>query len=178
MSDPFVGEIRMFAGDFAPTGWAMCHGQLMPISQNTALFSLLGASYGGDGKSTFALPDLRDASPIHWGQGPDTSQHDLGERGGSATVTLLPSEMPSHSHAVHTVDTGTLGTTGNPSAGAWATARQGRVTEKLYSTSPATQSMSPGAISVEGGGQPHNNLPPYLAVTFIIALQGIFPPRP
>lgn len=178
MTDPFVGEIRMFAGTFAPNGWALCEGQLVPISQNTALFSLLGTSYGGDGKSTFALPDLRDASPVHHGQGPGRSQYDLGQSGGSQSVTLVPSELPSHSHAVMAVDAGTLGTTGNPSAGTWATARQGRVTEKLYSSSPATQTMSPTALAVTGGGQPHNNMAPYLAITFIIALQGVFPQRP
>lgn len=180
MADPFLGEIRIFAGNFAPTGWAMCNGQILPISQNTALFSLLGTQYGGDGRSTFALPDLRDASPIHWETRQPTSPDvpvTPGESGGASTVTLLTSEMPAHTHQARTVASGTRGTTGNPSGAAWARSQQGRLTEQLYSTAAGTVAMSPTALAVAGGGQPHNNRPPYLAMTFIIALQGIFPPR-
>ncbi|WP_273652703.1 phage tail protein [Cellulomonas fimi] len=177
MSDQFVAEIRMFAGNFAPTGWALCDGQLMPISQNTALFSLLGTTYGGDGKSTFALPDLRGRSPLQHGQGPGLQPVAPGEVLGSQTVTLLESELPVHGHTVGSVPDGTRGTTGNPSGGAWATSRIGRVTEELYGSGPGALTMSPAALSVTGGGQPHDNMPPYLVLTFIIALQGIFPPR-
>lgn len=180
MSDPFLGEIRIFAGNFAPHGWALCNGQLMPISQNTALFSLLGTNYGGNGTSTFGLPDMRDASPVHWetqGWSPETPSSP-GERGGQSTVTLLTTEMPHHTHEVRTVPSGTRGTTGNPSGGAWARSQQGRLTEQLYSTGAGTVAMSPAAVSVAGGSQAHNNRSPYLSVSFIIALQGIFPQRP
>lgn len=176
--DQLVAEMRFFAGNFAPGGWATCDGQLMAIQQNTALFSLLGTTYGGDGRSTFALPDLRGASPIHWGQGPGLSDHWLGEVGGTASVTLLQSEMPAHGHTVRTVPAGTVGTSGNPSGGAWATSRQGRLREQLYSTDAGSSTMSEAAVSATGGGQPHNNLSPYLAMTAIIALQGTFPSRP
>ncbi len=177
MADPFVAEIRMFAGSFAPKGWALCNGQIMPISQNTALFSLLGTTYGGDGRSTFALPDLQGRSPVHhgWGAGLDTV--DLGQQLGSPTVTLIGSEIPAHSHPVASAPDGTRGTTGNPSGAAWATSRIGRATEELYGGGAGTLTMGPGALSVEGGDQPHNNMPPYLVLNFIIALQGIFPPR-
>lgn len=174
---PYVGEIRFFAGNFAPGGWATCDGQLMAISQNTALFSLLGTYYGGNGQSTFALPDLQGATPIHQGQGPGLEEYFIGQQGGAASVTLLESEIPSHSHTVRTVPTGTRGTSGNPSGGAWATSTQGRLREQLYSADPAASTLSPQAVSVAGGGQPHNNLSPYLAMTAIIALQGVYPPR-
>jgi len=177
MADQFVAEIRMFAGNFAPTGWALCNGQLMPISQNTALFSLLGTYYGGDGKSTFALPDLQGRSPLAWGDGPGLTSYSPGDVVGQEDVTLLTSEMPLHSHPVTGVGPTVNGTTGNPSAAAWATSRVGRTTEQLYSTSPGTRQMSPGTLSVTGGSAPHNNMPPYLTLTFIIALQGVFPPR-
>ncbi|WP_149202377.1 phage tail protein [Actinotalea subterranea] len=175
MADPFVGEIRMGAWTFAPTGWAFCDGQLMPISQNTALFVLLGTSYGGDGITTFALPDLRGASPVHAGQGPGLSPYGLGERGGVEEVTLLESQIPAHDHGVRA---GTRGTTGNPSAAVWAQAQQGRSREQLYSTGPVSGAMAPGAIAPAGGSVPHNNRPPSLSLTFVIALVGVFPPRP
>lgn len=178
MADPFVAEIRMFAGNFAPTGWALCDGQLLPISQNTALFSLLGTWYGGDGRSTFALPDLRGRSPLGWGDGAGLTSYSPGEQVGADSVALLPSEMPQHSHTVTGVGPAVLGTTGNPSAAAWATSRVGRTTEQLYSTSAGTVAMSPGALSSAGSGVPHDNLPPYSTLTFIIALQGVFPQRP
>jgi microcystin-dependent protein len=174
MSDQFVGEIRMFGGNFAPAQWAFCDGALLPISQNTALFSLLGTSYGGDGRTTFALPDLRGRTPIGTGQGPGLSQVDLGEQLGADAVTLAVTEMPAHPHVARgsTADGGT----GNPSNAVWAVSRQGRASERLYATgSPAA--MSGAALAPSGGSLPHNNLAPYLVVTFIIALQGIYPPR-
>jgi microcystin-dependent protein len=177
MADQFVAEIRMFAGNFAPTGWALCDGQLMPISQNTALFSLLGTYYGGDGKSTFALPDLQGRSPLAWGDGPGLTSYGVGEPIGQETVSLTTNEMPAHGHTITGVGPAVLGTTGNPSAAAWATSRVGRTTEQLYSTSAGTRPMSPAALSPTGASAPHDNMPPYLTLTFIIALQGIFPPR-
>ena len=173
MADAFVAEIRIFAGNFAPRGWAFCNGQLLPISQNTALFSLLGTTYGGDGKSTFALPDLQGRLPMHPGQGPGLSLHDLGETGGSETVTLLQSEIPSHTHTLRTLsDPGDLA---DPSTRSLARSRGGNVYQQ-NSTANLTP-MGPLALQIAGGSQPHNNAQPYLALTFIIALQGIFPPR-
>lgn len=177
MSDPFLAEIRMFAGSFAPTGWALCNGQLMPISQNTALFSLLGTTYGGDGRTTFGLPDLQGRSPLHAGEGPGLGHVDLGQQLGARSVPLREHELPLHGHTIASVPDGTRGTTGNPSGAAWATSRVGRVTEDLYGGGPGTLTMGAGALSVEGGGQPHDNMPPYLVLTFIIALQGVYPAR-
>jgi microcystin-dependent protein len=173
MSDPFVAEIRMFAGNFAPKGWALCNGQLMPISQNTALFSLLGTFYGGDGKSTFALPNLQGTMPLNAGQGPGLTDRVLGEQGGTPAVTLIESEMPVH---VHTGNAATSGSGhADPTNAVFASGQRGR--PPAYGLGNSTVPMSPMAISVAGGSQPHNNLPPYLAVTFIIALQGIYPAR-
>jgi len=174
MADPFVAEIRIFPFNFAPTGWAWCDGQIMPLSQNTALFSLLGTTYGGDGKSNFALPDLQGRAPMHPGQGPGLSLHDLGETGGTETVTLLESEIPAHSHALMaTVEDGTQGSV-TPGV-TLATSIGG----KLYqsNTSSNLTPMSPDALAPAGGDQPHNNLMPYLTFYFCIALQGVFPPR-
>ncbi len=176
MADPFVAEIRIFAGNFAPTGWATCDGQLMPISQNTALFSLLGTNYGGDGKSTFGLPDLQGRAPMFWGQGQGLTDRFIGETGGSQTVTLIPSEMPAHTHQARA--TAAAGTSANPTDGIWAVAGSRRAPTSLYSTTSAGGgAMSPQALAINGGGLPHNNMPPYLTMTFIIALQGVFPPR-
>jgi len=177
MSNQFVAEIRMFTGNFAPTGWAQCNGQLLPISQNTALFSLLGTFYGGDGKSTFGLPNLQGSAPMHPGQGPGLSLHDLGETGGESAVTLLQTEMPAHSHAANCLST--AGDSNAPNGNTWAaTAGTGRGGgPPNYSTAGPTTPMSAGATSLSGSSQPHNNMSPYLAVTFIIALQGVFPPR-
>lgn len=172
MADPFVAEIRMFGGNFAPTGWAFCDGQLLPISQNTALFSLLGTYYGGNGQSTFALPDLRGRTPMHHGQGQGLSDRVLGESGGAETVTLLSSEIPAHTHnfALPTVDANA--TTSNPQDNLPA-----RTVENTYAANGTTVDMAPVTSGNAGGSQPHNNLQPYLTVTFIIALQGVFPPR-
>ncbi len=175
MSDQFVSEIRIFAGNFAPTGWALCAGQLMPISQNTALFSLLGTTYGGDGKSTFGLPNLQGAAPLGPGQGPGLSLRDLGEIGGEQTVTLLNSEIPAHSH---TAQASTSGGTGSPAGAAWGESKLGKTPLATYAASGANNVlMSPQGLSPAGGNLPHNNMPPYLCLTFIIALQGIFPAR-
>lgn len=173
MADQFVAEIRIFPFAFAPTGWALCNGQLMPISQNTALFSLLGTTYGGDGKSTFGLPDLQGSVPMHPGQGPGLSLHDLGETGGTESVTLLESEIPSHSHTVNA----SIGPASLQAPG--PTRVLGRANNPVYLDNPATMvAMSPQALVPAGGGQPHNNLQPYLTVSFCIALQGIYPQRP
>jgi microcystin-dependent protein len=173
MSDPFIGEIRLFGFNFAPTGWAQCNGQLLAIAQNTALFSILGVTYGGDGRTTFALPNLQGQAPLGEGQGPGLSSRTLGENGGQSTVTLINSEMPSHSHAAAA---GTaLGDQSNPTNSVWATGAGGR--GQNFYASGADVAMSSQAIGPAGGSQPHNNLPPYLALNFCIALQGVFPPR-
>ena len=176
MANPFLAEIRIFAGNFAPKGWALCDGQSIPISQNTALFSLLGTTYGGDGKSNFALPNLQGAAPMHPGQGAGLSLHNLGESGGSQTVTLLQTEMPAHSHTVQAVDA--AGNQSTPTNALWASAPSGRQTVPMYGASAGapTGNLGPFALSITGG-EPHNNLQPYLGLTFIIALQGLFPAR-
>ena len=171
MADPFVAEIRIFPFNFAPKGWAFCNGQLMPISQNTALFSLLGTTYGGDGKSTFALPNIQGSAVMHPGQGPGLSLHDLGETGGSDAVTLLESEIPAHSHAVNASQGD--GTEGAPAGQLPAT---GIAISQYQAPGPLTN-LTPSAVTPAGGDQPHNNLQPYLAFNFNIALQGVFPPR-
>jgi microcystin-dependent protein len=172
VSDPFVAEIRIFPFNFAPKGWAWCDGQLLPISQNTALFSLLGTTYGGDGKSTFALPDLQGRAPMHPGRGPGLSLHDLGETGGSETVTLLESEIPAHSHSLMSL--GAPANRTNPIGNTIARVSAGNA----YVTPPvALVSMAPGALPPAGGDQPHNNMQPYLTFYFNIALQGVYPPR-
>ena len=173
MSNPFLAEIRIFTGNFAPKGWAFCDGQLMPISQNTALFSLLGTTYGGNGTSNFALPNLQGCAPMQAGQGPGLSLRDLGETGGEQSVTLLETELPSHSHGVQ-ASTGSDQAT--PANNAWASGQRGG--GSLYDSSGTnTVQMSPFATSIAGGSQPHNNMPPFLGLTFILALQGVFPAR-
>ena len=172
MADPFVAEIRIFPFNFAPKGWAWCDGQLLPLSQNTALFSLLGTTYGGNGKSNFALPDLQGRAPMHPGQGPGLSLHDLGETGGSETVTLLESEIPVHNHAMNgATQDPALAKAVNPDA-SWALSQGGGI----YQDSTDTQ-LAPEALAPAGGDQPHNNMQPYLTFYFNIALQGVFPPR-
>jgi microcystin-dependent protein len=170
--DPFVAEIRIFPFNFAPKGWAWCDGQLLPLSQNTALFSLLGTTYGGDGKSNFALPDLQGRAPMHPGQGPGLSLHDLGETGGSETVTLLESEIPGHSHALMSL--GAPGNRTSPINNAIARVNQG---DAFVPPPAASVSMAPEALPPAGGDQPHNNMQPYLTFYFNIALQGVYPPR-
>jgi microcystin-dependent protein len=173
MADPFVAEIRIFPFNFAPKGWAWCDGQLLPLSQNTALFSLLGTTYGGDGKSNFALPDLQGRAPMHPGQGPGLSLHDLGETGGSETVTLLESEIPAHSHSLNasTQDGGDSHPVPNLLAQAIGVGPYNN-----QGTAPIVM-MNANALAPAGGDQPHNNLQPYLTFYFCIALQGVFPPR-
>ncbi len=177
MSDPFVGEIRMVGFNFAPVGWALCDGQLLSIAQNTALFSLLGTTYGGNGTTNFALPDLRGRIPLHQGQGPGLSPYVLGQSSGSENVTLTNAQMPAHSHtlAAASVVGGSASPQNNfiaevldPNTGAGVNA---------FNTTSNGGTMNPGAISTSGGNQPHNNIQPYLCVNFIIALQGIFPSR-
>jgi microcystin-dependent protein len=174
MASPFVAEIRIFPFYFAPKGWAFCNGQIMPISQNTALFSLLGTTYGGDGKSTFALPDLQGRVVMQPGQGPGLSLHDLGESGGSEYVTLLESEIPSHVHSAMSAGA-TPAELNSPSpATALATSRGG----KAYGAATASPgNMAPETIAAAGGSLPHNNMMPYLVLNYCIALQGVFPPR-
>jgi microcystin-dependent protein len=174
MSDQFVAEIRIFPFNFPPTGWAFCDGQLMPISQNTALFSLLGTVYGGDGKSTFALPDLQGSAPMQPGQGQGLTLRDLGEMSGVETITLLQSEIPVHTHTVNTMsDAGTL----QQPMPDRILARSSNAAAYQTSTS-GLQMMAPQALALAGGGLPHNNMQPYLTLNFCIALQGIFPQRP
>ncbi len=176
MSDPFVAEIRIFPFNFAPKGWAFCDGQILPLSQNTALFSLLGTTYGGDGKSNFALPNIQGGGAMHAGQGPGLSLRDLGETGGEQTVTLLTSEIPQHQHQFGgSVATGGGATT--PTGNIWAEAPAGRGGfVNIYGT-PANVALNPNCLLPTGGGLPHNNLQPYLTLNFCIALQGVYPPR-
>jgi microcystin-dependent protein len=173
MADPFVAEIRIFPFNFAPRGWAWCDGQLLPLSQNTALFSLLGTTYGGNGKSNFALPDLQGRAPMHPGQGPGLSLHDLGETGGSETVTLLESEIPAHSHSMSAVSQ--PGDLADPAGRSLARSSAGNPYQTVANQNIVQ--MAPEALAPAGGDQPHNNLQPYLTFYFCIALQGVFPPR-
>lgn len=179
--DPLLAEIRLFAGNFAPNGWAFCQGQLLSIAQNTALFSLLGTTYGGDGMVTFGLPDLRGRVPIGFGQGPGLPYYVLGEQSGEPNHTLLTTEMPAHNHAaqaqINAVSGG--GNVGSP-ANAYPAASTAR--DNIYSSATPNSTMSPQAaqvtLGISGGSQPHNNMQPYLGLNYIIALQGIYPSRP
>lgn len=173
MADPFVAEIRIFPFNFAPKGWAWCDGQLLPLSQNTALFSLLGTTYGGNGKSNFALPNLQGRAPMHPGQGPGLSLHDLGETGGSDTVSLLESEIPAHSHSLGAQNVA-LGGVAN---GSGATLNRPASGNLFATSNPQLVPMASQSLAPAGGDQPHNNLMPYLTFYFCIALQGVFPPR-
>ena len=167
MSQPFLGEIRLFPYNFAPRGWAFCNGQILPIAQNTALFSLLGTTYGGNGQTTFALPDLRGRVPTSSGQGPGLSNYTLGQLAGEETVTLLQTQIPAHSHFPPC-------SSDDPNAGSPKNNFPATVGTSIYST---TSNANMGATSSVGGSQPHNNLPPYLVLNYCIALQGIFPSR-
>ncbi|MEM1204441.1 MAG: tail fiber protein [Acidobacteriota bacterium] len=174
MSEPFVAEIRIFAGNFAPRGWAFCDGQLLPVSQNTALFSLIGTTYGGDGRTTTALPDLQGRVAMHPGRGPGLTSRRLGQRGGVETVTLSEAQMPNHTHSL-------MGTPENGSFGsltskmAFARSRGGT----LYQTNTSSNlvSMDSRTLPSAGGSQSHNNLQPFIAMNFIIALVGLYPSR-
>ena len=172
--DPFVAEIRIFPFNFAPKGWAFCDGQLLPISQNTALFSLLGTTYGGDGKSNFALPNIQGSAVMHPGQGPGLSLHELGETGGSASVSLIQSEMPSHTHAMNASQGD--GTERTPANQLLATGIG--ISQYQLPGPTAAPLASPTAVAPAGGNQPHNNMQPYLTLNFCIALQGVYPQRP
>jgi microcystin-dependent protein len=179
MSDQFVAEVRMFPFNFPPKGWAFCDGQLLPISQNTALFSLLGTVYGGDGKSTFALPGLQGCALMQPGQGQGLSLREQGEIGGAETVTLLQSEIPIHTHTLQGCDAeATVPAIANElmAKGAYDTGTAGGVVGAYSALAPNTP-MSLQALSAAGGGLPHNNMQPYLTLSFCIAMQGVFPPR-
>jgi microcystin-dependent protein len=169
-ANPYLGQLMIVPYNFAPMGWALCQGQLLSISQNTALFSLLGTFYGGDGITTFALPDLRGRAPIGVGQGPSLQPYNQGETGGEETVTLTLSQIPNHSH----MPTGaaSAANTGSPGGAYWAMPRA-----LLYSSSAPVVDMSAGALGSTGGGQPHDNMKPFLVMNYIIALQGVYPPR-
>jgi microcystin-dependent protein len=176
MSDVFVGEIRIFAGNFAPQGWALCNGELLPIAQNTSLHDVVGNAYGGDGVTTFALPNLQGSAPLQQGQGTGLTSRNLGETGGEQTVSVIESEMSPHSHSAQAAANAN-GVSKDPTNRVWSTSSYIRSQTPLYKAS-GDSSMSPAAVSQAGAGQPHNNMMPYLAITFIIALQGISPARP
>lgn len=177
--DPFLGEIRMVGWNFAPNGWALCNGQLIAISQNPALFSLLGTYYGGDGIQTFALPNLQGRVPIHQGNGIGLSPYVIGSNGGNENVTLLSTQIPAHNHLMGVSNL--PGSVANPTNAILAQGNSGTGREAVavsdYVSTAATGTLTPTAISITGGSQPHNNIQPYLCINFIIALQGIFPSR-
>jgi microcystin-dependent protein len=173
MSEQFIGEIRMFAGNFPPRGWQFCQGQILSIAQNTALYSILGTTYGGNGTTTFALPDLRGRYPMQPGQGPGLSPRTLGEQGGSETVTLLANQMPAHTHSLNV--SSQAGEVETPVGTVLAADTTAAVLN--YRSAPIDGTMNPAAIGVAGGSQPHNNMSPYTCVNFIIAVEGIYPSR-
>lgn len=179
MSDQYLGEIRMVGFNFAPVGWALCNGQLLSISQNTALFSLLGTTYGGDGKSTFGLPNLQASAPMGYGNGGGLTPRTWGDTGGEFAVTLLQTQMPSHSHGVACISgAGSLDSPNVPANTVWASEGTQRVPPPLYANAkPNNANMNPAAVQLSGGNLPHNNMPPFLAVYFVIAMQGIYPAR-
>ncbi len=172
MSEPFIGQIMMVGFNFAPRGWALCNGQLLSIAQNTALFSLLGTYYGGNGQTTFALPDLRGRMPIHQGQGPGLTPRTIGENGGEETVTLNRGELPQHNHTVNVQSSPGNSTTPTNNYPAGSSAR-----DNIYSNAAPNATMNANEIGFTGGNQPHDNMSPYLTVNFIIALEGIYPSR-
>lgn len=178
--DEFIGIIKIFGGNFAPQGWALCNGQLLSIAQNTALFSILGTTYGGDGRTTFGLPDLRGRAPIGMGQGPGLPAIQQGELSGEANHTLIATEMPMHNHTESVSSTdATLSAATSGASIATPGALSGRsFTPTLgFNTSTPNTALNPASISVAGGSQPHNNMQPYLGVNYIICLQGVFPSR-
>jgi microcystin-dependent protein len=179
MASPFVAQITMFGFNFPPKGWALCQGQLLPISQNTALFSLLGTNFGGDGKSTFGLPNLQSLAAVNAGQGAGLSAYFIGEETGSSTVTLLQTELPSHPHTLMaTTNQGTTASaSGNQLAKAFGGSKQASYTGNYLSTTAPATALSGFALTPTGGSQPHDNMQPYLTLSFCIAMQGVFPPR-
>lgn len=172
MSQPYVGEIRMFGGNFAPAGWAFCDGQLMPISENDTLFTLIGTTFGGDGESTFGIPDLRGRVPIHAGTASSGNTYVLGETGGVESVTISTQQMPIHNHPALAASAGQVA---SPAGGVLATAVSSQAGMKIYSTAAPTTGLNANSISASGGSQPHDNIQQTLAVSFIISLFGIFP---
>ena len=180
MAEPFLGQVIIFAGTYAPQGWAMCNGQLLSIAQNTALYALLGTTYGGDGRTTFAVPDLRGRLPVGTGTGAGLPPVNIGQSGGSTQVTLTTNNLPAHTHTLQ-ANSG-FGTQGSPTAGAIAQINVGTSREPVaapaFSPSAPNTNMASGSIGPTGGSQPVNTQPPYLGMNYIIALQGIFPPRP
>ena len=173
MSEPFIGEIRMVGFNFAPRGWALCNGQLLSIASNNALFSLLGTIYGGDGRTTFALPNLQGRVPMHYGSGAGLSPRLIGEAAGQEAVSLTEAQLPAHTHKARA--SSLKGNTNSPVGRVWS--KDAGVQSATYTSNAADADMAAGAIAPAGGGQPHNNMPPYLAVNFVIALQGIYPAR-
>jgi microcystin-dependent protein len=177
--DPFLAQIILFAGNFAPRGWAFCEGQLLPIAQNQALFSILGTTYGGDGRTTFGLPDLRGRAPIHPGTGPGLSNHTLGQKSGQETVTLTTNQLPSHSHTAHMMASSGQGTTNTADGNALNHIPKGGTPPYFYNSDNPTIAMNANSVVVDnaGGGQAVNNMQPVLALNYIIAVQGTFPSR-
>lgn len=176
MSEPFIGEIRIFAANFAPRGWAFCDGQLLPVSQNTALFSLLGTTYGGDGRSTFALPNMQGRSPVHPGRGPGLTSRRLGQIGGVETETLTEAQLPSHSHSMEAVTRSqfSVGNALTPAGNLLASPQTGN---QYVNAGGALADMDSQSLADVGGGLEHNNMQPFLAMNFIIALVGLYPSR-
>lgn len=174
MSEPFVAEIKIVPYNFAPRGWAFCDGQLMAIAQNTALFSLLGTTYGGNGQTTFGLPNLRDRAPLHWGTGPGLTTRTLGEMGGASTVTLTATQLPTHTHSMLADPAG--GGLAGPAGNTWGQPAA-RTPAPLYRSGAPNTAMNAGTLGTAGGNQPHNNWSPFSALNFVIALQGIYPAR-
>jgi microcystin-dependent protein len=173
MSEPFLAEIRIFAGNFAPRGWAFCNGQLLQVAQNTALFSLVGTTYGGDGRTTFGLPNLQDRAPMHPGRGPGLTSRSLGQKGGQSTVTLTEAQMASHNHTLQ--GSSEPADSADPEGAVLGSSAP--LEDRQYSTQTQQAAMHSSALGTSGGGQPHNNMPPYLVMNFIIALTGLYPSR-
>jgi microcystin-dependent protein len=174
MANPFVAEIRIFAGNFAPRGWQLCNGQLLAIASNTALFSLLGTTYGGNGTSTFALPNLQGMAPMHWGSGPGLTPRVLGETGGEANVTLLANQVPTHRHT-YNAGSGSKGE--NNTVANEVNCDEASGSKLIYATTTDNSTMAPGMITPTAASLPHQNMQPFLGLSFIIATQGVYPPR-